>query len=253
MSIGVVYAPPMIPYSLTGTAYVDDVALTSDDTDYTVSLEIDGVEIASYTMGDNPEMGDDYYLVVPLGIAGDFLSGFASPGDLADIFINGVLVAESPVTIGAEAGWDVLDIHVVFEEVLINIIPQNVEISPGNTGYANVTVSPADVYDLEIKWEVCKDNGTCDSNGGEISVVFSDGSGFNTMTNVAGEASIEISLSSSSVPGTKYIYYVKTNSTDWVSSSVTVGESTMPIPEFPFSFLVPVVVVFYVTRKMHPV
>lgn len=100
---------PERDYTLWGRAYVDGVALTHNDSGYTVSLLVDGVGLASYVMGSRPVNGDWYVLRVPMS-AGERV-GCAQPGDTAYIYINGVLIAEAylepvhqsiafPITIG---------------------------------------------------------------------------------------------------------------------------------------------------------
>ena len=77
-------------FTLWGTGYVDDLALTRDDAEYTISLQVDGVELASYVMGDRSANQDWYVLRVPMS-AGE-RAGYAQPGDAAQIYINGVSV-----------------------------------------------------------------------------------------------------------------------------------------------------------------
>ncbi|MBW2107239.1 MAG: hypothetical protein JRI36_01035 [Deltaproteobacteria bacterium] len=58
------------------------------DSAVTIRLEVDGTQICSYHMGDDPDAGVFYILRVPMDSAGDPLSGSARPGDTADIYIN---------------------------------------------------------------------------------------------------------------------------------------------------------------------
>jgi hypothetical protein len=64
-----------------------------------VTLLINEVPIAYYTMGDNPNAQGHYILSVPLDALDPQLSGTARPGDTASIFVNGYYT-DIDVTIG---------------------------------------------------------------------------------------------------------------------------------------------------------
>ena len=64
-----------------------------------VTLLINEVPIAYYTMGDNPNAPGHYILSVPLDALDPQLSGTARPGDTASIFVNGYYT-DIDVTIG---------------------------------------------------------------------------------------------------------------------------------------------------------
>ena len=66
----------------------------------TVSLKINGQEIATYTMGDNPDAGAFYILRVPLDSLDPPQPDAAHVGDEAEIFIDDETVAAATVTIG---------------------------------------------------------------------------------------------------------------------------------------------------------
>jgi len=61
--------------------------LARDDA-VTVSLQVQGVPIASYTMGENPNAGDFYILRVPMDALEPALPGTARPGTRATLFVN---------------------------------------------------------------------------------------------------------------------------------------------------------------------
>jgi len=96
-------------FTLWGVAYLDNAALTRDDTEYTVSLRVDGVELVSYVMGSRSANQDWYALRVPMSVGEQ--SGYAQSGDDAQIYINGVLVitaylepTHQPVTLPISVG-----------------------------------------------------------------------------------------------------------------------------------------------------
>lgn len=101
---------PEKSYSIDSKAYVNGVKLTQGDSDYTIALEVDGVELVSYRMGDYPV--DFYTLLVPMDTDSTIPDkGF--PGDKAYIYINGTVIDENPVHIGSHGQTSYLDIHVM--------------------------------------------------------------------------------------------------------------------------------------------
>lgn len=73
--------------------------LAGQDVD-TVTLKIDDQLIASYTMGSNPDAGNNYILRVPLDALDPQEPGTARPGDEAGIYINDETVPAATTTIG---------------------------------------------------------------------------------------------------------------------------------------------------------
>lgn len=94
------FARPQPPFTFLGTASVNNTPLTQSDTGHTVTLEVDGIELVRYSMGDDPGAGDDYVLIVPMD-DDPAVTTKAQIGDTASVYINGVEVDESPFTIGA--------------------------------------------------------------------------------------------------------------------------------------------------------
>jgi VCBS repeat-containing protein len=101
---------------LAGNVYVNDNVepLTASDTDYTVTLEVEGVELASYQMGSEPLNEDWYVLYVPTdnGLIPHVEYPVGKEGDTAYIYVNGSPVNENPVYLGAAGSQTVLPIHV---------------------------------------------------------------------------------------------------------------------------------------------
>ncbi|MCK4823053.1 PASTA domain-containing protein, partial [bacterium] len=58
--------PPLQDHMVYGTVYVNGVALTAQDTDYTVTTKVNDFELASYTMGDYGPNDNYYYLIIHL-------------------------------------------------------------------------------------------------------------------------------------------------------------------------------------------
>ena len=82
------FAQPLQDHLLYGTVYVNGVALTEKDADYTVTLKVNDVELDSYTMGSYAS--DEYYLTVHLTEdLNDTTKGHI--GESANIYVNDVL------------------------------------------------------------------------------------------------------------------------------------------------------------------
>ncbi len=242
-----VCAVPSSPHTFGGSVYVNDVLLDSEDMDYTVTMEVGGVELARYTMGDYSSY-DGYNLIVPLD-EDCSVYGAACEGDEGYIYVNDMPIEGGSVTVGASAGYTLVDIFVEYEELLfVGVVPLDRDIAPVGTVYAVVSVTPVGVYNLAIDGVVCKDTGGgceyLDNPSGEVSVVFDDTGGLAVMSDSTGEAVIRVIVNSSTaVSGTKYIYSVQAEDGEWFESMVTV--QTGEIPEFPLVFL-PVLLTFLV-------
>ena len=102
------FAKPEPAFTIGGFLFVNGEQIRSTDAnfrDHTISLEVGGVQIATYTMGDIPAAGD-YNLVVPMNSDCDVQTTNAGcTDDLANIFVNGVITNESPITLGAYGGY----------------------------------------------------------------------------------------------------------------------------------------------------
>lgn len=129
-------------FTLWGTAYVDGVALTRDEAGYTISLQVDSVELAFYVMGSRTANADWYVLRVPMS-AGE-RSGYAQPGDIAQIYINGVPIVAAylepthqpvtiPITVGDAA-------ETVRMDVYAQIPPGAIDDLSASTGASNAEV-----------------------------------------------------------------------------------------------------------------
>ena len=124
--------------------------------------------------------------------------------------------------------------------VSATIIPPDIEMTSGDTGYTEMSVSPLGIHNVEIKDEICKDtdaDGYCDEYkyypwDSEISVVFNDTLNLHSQTGAGADISIKIKLGASAPPGAVYTYHARADEGTWVSSSVT-SRDIDPIPEFP--------------------
>jgi hypothetical protein len=76
----------------------------------TITLEVSGQPIVSYTMGDNPDAGGFYILRVPMDALEPPESGSARNGEQADIFINDEPAPLASVTLGARGSIHRLDL-----------------------------------------------------------------------------------------------------------------------------------------------
>ncbi|RLC77666.1 MAG: hypothetical protein DRI61_11120, partial [Chloroflexi bacterium] len=121
-----VLAKPQPDFTFWGTAYVNGVPLTQTDTDYTITLEVDGIELVRYTMGDIPTYGDFYVLAVPMD-DDPAVTNKGQAGDTAYIYINGNPVDENPLTLGSYGGTQQLNIHVTIGEPEIDVTPMSLD------------------------------------------------------------------------------------------------------------------------------
>lgn len=102
---------PQMDFTLYGKAIAADKMLTQNDTDYVLTLEINGIELARYVMGSLPSFQDNYVLKVPMDSdPGIPEKGYT--GDMAHIFINGIPISENPITVGSPGETISLDISV---------------------------------------------------------------------------------------------------------------------------------------------
>jgi hypothetical protein len=105
------FGMPQMDFTLYGQVIVGGKALTKSDTDYTITLKVDGVELVQYVMGSSASYGDYYVLKVPMD-SNPQVSDKAYIGDTANIFINGHPVSENPVAIGNPGENVLLDISI---------------------------------------------------------------------------------------------------------------------------------------------
>ncbi len=156
--------PPPIPeryYTLWGTAYVDNVALTRDDTGYTISLQVNDEELVSYAMG---ALSIDWYvLMIPMSV-GEQQPDTAQTGDTAYIYINGVLITEAylkpdhhPVSLPANIGNPAETAEV---SIYTQIAPAAIDDLAASTGTGN--------GEVDLTWTAPGDNGNLGTVAGYI-------------------------------------------------------------------------------------
>lgn len=232
--------PPLMPQTFYGNVYVDDMLLIEGDSGYTLSLEVENRTLATYTMGDYPEMGDYYILEVPLN-SDCSVTDAACIGDEAYIYINGEPINENPVPITDSGAWTRLDISTGMY-ISLEIYSADIEIVGGSTDYATARATPEGLHELEIEDLICKDTDRdyiCDSYIGnpseEISVVFTDTGALTATTDSSGEAAIAITLNPTATHGARYVYRVRTVDGGWKEAEATA--SATAIPEFPSAAL----------------
>ncbi|RLG90101.1 hypothetical protein DRO34_06205, partial [Candidatus Bathyarchaeota archaeon] len=147
-----VLAKPQPDFTFWGTAYVNGVPLTQTDTDYTITLEVDGIELVRYTMGDIPTYGDFYVLAVPMD-DDPAVTNKGQAGDTAYIYINGNPVDENPLTLGSYGGTQQLNIHVTIGEPEIDVTPMSLDYGDvfiGSSSSLSVTIANTGTADLEV-------------------------------------------------------------------------------------------------------
>ncbi|MFC1717049.1 PKD domain-containing protein [Candidatus Poribacteria bacterium] len=149
-------------FTLWGAAYVDGVALTRDDAEYTISLQVNGVELVSYIMGNRSANKDWYVLRVPMS-AGE-QSGYAQSGDTAQIYVNGVLIAEAYLGPGHQPAAIPLTVGDAAETVRVDIYAQ---IPPG--AIDNLSASGgAGNGEVDLTWTAPGNNGALGTVAGYI-------------------------------------------------------------------------------------
>ncbi len=110
---GISFAEPLRDYTIGGSAVrVNGELLTSNDSGYTITLEVEGVQLSVYKMGDYPT--DGYTLVVPMD-SDPSITDKAYPGATAYIYINGYSVDQNPVTIGEAGTYGIFDLSVTMD------------------------------------------------------------------------------------------------------------------------------------------
>ena len=102
---------PQVDFTLYGRAMVEGKELTRSDTNYIITLEVDGVELVRYAMGSSASYEDFYVLKVPMD-SDPQVSNKAYMGDTADVFIDGQSISENPVAIGNPGDTVLLDITI---------------------------------------------------------------------------------------------------------------------------------------------
>jgi hypothetical protein len=100
---------PQMDFTIYGSARVGDKTLTRSDTDYVLTLEVNGRELVRYVMGSLPSFQDYYVLKVPMD-SDPFVQDKAYMGDTAHIFVNGKPVSENPIIVGNPGETILLDI-----------------------------------------------------------------------------------------------------------------------------------------------
>ena len=105
------YCMPQVDFTLYGRAMVEGKELTRSDTNYIITLEVDGVELVRYAMGSSASYEDFYVLKVPMD-SDPQVSNKAYMGDTADVFIDGQSISENPVAIGNPGDTVLLDITI---------------------------------------------------------------------------------------------------------------------------------------------
>ena len=124
MIVATVSAVPLPDYTLYGSVTVNGNKLTKEDSNI-ISLSVDGKELVKFQMGD--VNADAYVLKIPMN--SEKTEGYARTGDLARIYVDGVEVDQSPVTIGDFGTTVKLDLTVSPEQQ-----EQETQESTGTTG-----------------------------------------------------------------------------------------------------------------------
>lgn len=76
----------------------------------TVSLKINGIQIASYTMGENPNAGDFYVLRIPMDALDPAEPGTAREGDVGYIYVNDDTTATASTAMGGMGSIQRIDL-----------------------------------------------------------------------------------------------------------------------------------------------
>lgn len=105
------FCMPQVDFTLYGRAMVEGKELTRSDTNYIITLEVDGVELVRYVMGSYASYEDFYVLKVPMD-SDPQVSNKAYMGDTANVFIDGYSISENPVAIGNPGDTVLLDITI---------------------------------------------------------------------------------------------------------------------------------------------
>ncbi len=141
---GLLIARPQPDFTIWGKANVNGVPLTRKHTGYTVSIEVNGRELASYPMGSVKAYGDFYVLKVPMD-DDPVISDKGRPGDTARIFINGSEIDEPSFSLGNYGETERKNIH-----VNISVYQPEMHFTPQNLDYGEVFIGSSSTLSIRI-------------------------------------------------------------------------------------------------------
>ena len=127
-------AKPQPDFTLWGTAFVNGVPLTQKHSEYTISVEVDGIELIRYPMGSVPAFGDYYVLKIPMD-DDPVITSKGQPGDTARIFINGSEIDEPSFFLGNYGETVQQDIH-----AHLLVYKPDIDVTPAFLDYGEVLV-----------------------------------------------------------------------------------------------------------------
>ena len=159
-------ARPQPDFTLWGTAYVNGVPLTRKHSEYTISIEVNGRELARYTMGSVPAFGDYYVLKIPMD-DDPALTSKGKTGDTARIFINGSEIDEPSFFLGNYGETVQQDIHVnlLVYKPEIDVTPQALdygEVLVGSYSSLSIQITNTGNADLDIARIGLRENSSVD-------------------------------------------------------------------------------------------
>jgi len=137
-------AKPQPDFTFWGTAHVNGVPLTQSDTDHIITLEVDGIELVQYTMGDMAIYEDYYVLKVPMD-DDPMVVDKGQAGDTAFVYINGNPVDENPLTLGNYGETVLQDIYAT-----IAVLEPEIDVSPMSLDYGDVFISSSSSLSVTI-------------------------------------------------------------------------------------------------------
>ncbi|MCP4120663.1 MAG: hypothetical protein GY751_02795, partial [Bacteroidetes bacterium] len=93
-----------------GNITIGEIPITAQNTGIVVSLRIGDTVVSSYQMGEKPELGDRYLLIVPMDVEGNREANTAREGDVATILVSGI--ETTPFTINRKGKIELKDLTV---------------------------------------------------------------------------------------------------------------------------------------------
>lgn len=121
-----------------GTVTIGNQQMTAVDSDISISLRRNGLEIVTYFMGQNAAANDNYILKVPIDITGEPDPKSVKPGDQVDLYVGNQL-AKSIIIL--ERGSDINE-NLVVEKLCESVVDGellNADVYQGQNNCGNVT------------------------------------------------------------------------------------------------------------------
>ena len=169
-----VFARPLMDCTIFGKIFFNGTELTRNNDQYTVTLEVNGNEIASYKMGTDPI--DMYSLLVKMDDDPE-VTDKGHPDDSAYLYINGIAIDQNPVIL--ITGNEILDISATTVTQIPDVTKKSEVDARTELGNAGFTVTKTEECNNDVTaGNVISQNpagGTVAEFGTSVNLVISTG------------------------------------------------------------------------------